>query len=74
MRRRRSRADGTPARLIEMLPPLHAALRGGDNARPRTGLLERALRLGHLDLLEAIRDENCHFLSCERFVIHVILR
>jgi hypothetical protein len=37
------------------------------------GRLERAPGLDHLDLLEPVGDEDRHFLSVERLVVHEVL-
>src|SRR5690606_21680551 len=48
-----------------VVPAGHFAILGGDDLGCRTGLLQRLLRAGQLDLLEAVGHQDCHALAVE---------
>ena len=50
--------------LVVMLEALHLVLRRDEHAR-RAGRLQRLARTGHLDLLEAVGDEDCNTFPFE---------
>src|SRR5690606_12719685 len=70
---RHRHVDVEPIAPVEVIPALHFVLCGRNDHRFRARVLERLLRLDHLDLLEAFRDENSdshsieiHGVSCLR--------
>jgi hypothetical protein len=50
---------------VVVIPAAHAAVHGRDDLRERAGDIQRLARLGHLDLLEAVRNEDGDFHSVQ---------